>query len=185
VNAAGEPAVYVGLEESYVGIDDAARRLREAVERGGGVVVSTPEEAEAVVFTGSGPSRLREVLAESIRLVQLPSAGVEAYVEAGVLDDTGGGRIFASAAYSETVAEHALALLLAGARRLHERARAVGWGRPSDAYGKSLSDSTVVILSAGGIGRALIRMLTPLGAKTVAVTRSGREIEGASESVAA
>ena len=43
-------------------------------------------------------------------------------------------RIFTSAAgaYAGTVAEHALALMLAGARRLHECARATEWESGSD-----------------------------------------------------
>jgi lactate dehydrogenase-like 2-hydroxyacid dehydrogenase len=49
---------------------------------------------------------------------------VEPWTENGLLDTE---RVFTSAAYAGTVAEHVLALMLAGARRLHESARATRW----------------------------------------------------------
>jgi D-3-phosphoglycerate dehydrogenase len=51
---------------------------------------------------------------------------VESWVEEGLIDAE---RVYTSAAgvYSKTVAEHAFALMLAGARRLHEAARATSW----------------------------------------------------------
>lgn len=174
------PAVYVGPERDYFGAEHAGAFL-QAVERGGGRVVESPEEAEAIVWLGSDGSRLRELLHPGIRWVQLPSAGVETWVEQGLLDRE---RVFTSAAgaYSDTVAEHALALMLAGARRLHECARATEWRA---GWGRTLAGSTVVVLGAGGIGRALIRMLKPLGPRVFAVTRSGREVPDADESRAA
>jgi phosphoglycerate dehydrogenase-like enzyme len=175
-----QPAVYVGPDTDYFGAEHADTFL-EAVERGGGALVDRPEEAEAVVWLGSEKSRMAEFLHPGVRWVQLPSAGIEAWVEDGLIDTR---RVFTSAvgAYADTVAEHALALILAGTRRLHECARATSW---EPGWGRSLATSTVVILGAGGIGRALIRMLQPLGPRVVAVTRSGREVPGADESRAA
>ena len=174
------PRVYVGPERDHFGAEYADAFI-EAVESGGGAVVSDPEEAEAIVWLGSDNSRLPELLHPGVRWVQLPSAGVESWMEEGLIDTE---RIYTSAAgvYSETVAEHALALMLAGARRLHESARATRW---EVGWGRSLAGSTVVILGAGGIGRALIRMLEPFGTRTLAVTRSGREVPGATASYAA
>ena len=102
-------------------------------------------------------------------------------MEEGLIDKES---IFTSAAgvYSETVAEHALALMLAGARRLPESARATSWGT---GFGRLFAGSTVVILGAGGIGRALIRLLEPFGNRVLAVTRSGREVSGATASYSA
>ncbi|MBA2691982.1 MAG: hydroxyacid dehydrogenase [Rubrobacter sp.] len=176
----GKPAIYVGPERDHFGTEHADSFV-EAVGRGGGVVVERPEEADAIVWLGSEPSRLPGMLHEGIRWVQLPSAGIEAWMENGLVDRD---RTFTSAvgAYADTVAEHALALMLAGIRRLHECARADSWNA---GWGTPLKGSTVVILGAGGIGRALIRMLEPLGARIVAVTRSGREVPGAAESRAA
>ncbi|MBA3886221.1 MAG: hydroxyacid dehydrogenase [Acidobacteria bacterium] len=172
--------VYVGPERDHFGVEYADAFI-EAVERGGGRVVDAPEEAEAIVWLGSEKAKLPGMLYPGVRWVQLPSAGVESWMEEGLIDTE---RIYTSAAgvYSETVAEHALALMLAGARRLHESARATSW---EVGWGRSLAGSTVVILGAGGIGRALIRMLEPFGTRTLAVTRSGREVPGATRSYSA
>ncbi len=176
----GKLAVYVGPERGHFGSEHADAFV-EAVERGGGVVVERPEEAEAIVWLGSEPSRMPDLLHDGIRWVQLPSAGIEAWMEKGLVDRE---RVFTSTAgaYADTVAEHALALMLAGTRRLHECARADSWNA---GWGTTLKGSTVVILGAGGIGQALIRMLEPLNTRIVAVTRSGREVPGAAESRAA
>ena len=70
------------------------------------------------------------------RWVQLPFAGVERVAAAGLLDDA---RIWtcAKGAYAEPVAEHALALALAGLRHLPTRVEARSWGIPA---GTSLYD---------------------------------------------
>ena len=177
----GGPRIYVGPERDHFGAENA-NGLLGAVERGGGVVVDEPGEAEALVWLGSDNSKLPELLHPGIRWVQLPSAGVESWMEKGLIDAE---RIFTSAAgvFSGAVAEHALALMLAGARRLHECARATSWEEAG--WGRLFGGSTVVILGAGGIGRALIRLLEPFGAWVLAVTRSGREVPGATESYSA
>src|SRR5919199_668888 len=174
------PLVYVGPDRDHFGPEHADDFLA-AVERGGGKVTDTPEEAEAIVWLGSEISRLPDLLYPGVRWVQLPSAGVEYWMENGLLDTE---RVYTSAvgAYAETVAEHALALMLAGARRLHECARATSW---EAGFGRLFAGSTVVILGAGGIGRALIRLLEPFGVHVLAVTHSGREVPGADESFSA
>ena len=174
------PRIYVGPERDHFGAGYADGFI-EAVERGGGRVVDDPEEAEAIVWLGSEKARLPELLHPGVRWVQLPSAGVESWMEEGLIDTE---RVYTSAAgvYSQTVTEHALALMLAGARRLHEAARATSW---EVCFGRLFAGSTVVILGAGGIGRALIRLLQPFGARILAVTRSGREVPGATENYSA
>jgi phosphoglycerate dehydrogenase-like enzyme len=174
------PLVYVGPDREHFGPQHASSFVK-AVEEGGGKAVEEAEEAEAIVWLGSEISRLPDLLHPGIRWVQLPSAGVEPWTENGLLDAE---RLYTSAAgaYADTVAEHALALMLAGARRLHESARATRW---EARWGRLFAGSTVVILGAGGIGRALIRLLEPFGVEVLAVTRSGRRVPGANESYAA
>lgn len=156
----------------YVGPDDDPR-ITEAVRRGGGVV-SDSESAQAIIWLGR-PEELRPKLHPGVHWVQLPSAGIEQWMQGSLLDDE---RIWTSAAgaYAHSVAEHALALVLAGSHRLHECARATTW-TPALA-GSRLARATVTIVGAGGIGLALIDLLKPLGVHIIAVTRSGRAISG-------
>jgi D-3-phosphoglycerate dehydrogenase len=114
--------------------------------------------------------------------VQLSSAGVEQWVAGGAIDAE---RAWTSAAgaYGETVADHALALILAGRRRLAESARATRWA--GEREGRPLFGCTVAVIGAGAIGRALIALLAPWRCRIIAVTRSGRDVPGAAVSLAA
>src|SRR3954470_7492176 len=114
------PAIHVGPEPYEY--------LIKAVEEGGGHVVDGLEQAEAVVWAGP-ESELGE-LPENIKWVQLQSAGIEPWVER--IRNTPDVR-FTSAvgAYATQVAEHALALLLAGTRGFHKYARRTTW-EPED-----------------------------------------------------
>lgn len=118
-------------------------------------------------------------LPDTVRWVQLPSAGVESWFAAGVIDNR---RVWTSAAgaYARTVAEHAVLLLLAGVRALAEQVRATSWRKDgSDSRVGTLYGSTVAIIGCGGIGRAMIPPLTAFGARILAVTRSGVLVPGA------
>lgn len=153
--------------------------LTRAVEAGGGRVVEAPE-AEALVWTDPHDAgSLARVLgaAPAIRWVQLPFAGVDAFVS--MLDD---GRTWTSAkgAYSDPVAEHALALGLAGLRLLPHRARARAWGREG---GSRLAGARVTVVGGGGITRRLLQLLAPFGVTATVVRRSGRPLERADEVV--
>ena len=151
-----------------------------AIRRAGGVEVDEVAQAEAVVWLNSSPDTFDpELLHEGVRWVQLAFAGVESWISRGLIDAE---RLWTSAAgvYGPQVAEHALALLLAGARNLHRYARARTWDAHDD---RALRGSRVLIVGAGGIGRELIRLLTPLRVEVVAVTRSGRDVPGAFDSL--
>jgi D-2-hydroxyacid dehydrogenase (NADP+) len=164
------PAVHVGPRE------DPA--LTHAIEAAGGVPAPL-DAADAVVWLDSNPDAL-PALPERVRWVQLPSAGVERWVER-----VGSERAtFTSAAgaYALPVAEHALALLLAGVRGLVADARARSW---AERDGATLEGASVAIVGAGGIGRALIGLLAPLDVRVLAVTRRGRPVPGAAETLAA
>jgi phosphoglycerate dehydrogenase-like enzyme len=149
----------------------------EAIRRGGGEVVTLDRNPAGLVWTDTRAEGLREVLAAHPRIawVQLPQAGVETVVEAGVIDRQ---RQWTSAkgAYAEPVAEHALALLLAGLRRLPQRARARSWGEPA---GTSLFGQPVTIIGGGGIATVLLRLLRPLHAQVTVVRRRPEPLPGA------
>lgn len=160
------------------------RGLEEAVERGGGDVAE-PDRADALVWTDPfDPEGLRAVLAGStIRWVQLPFAGIERFLEAGVVDPALTWTC-AKGVYGHSTAEHALALMLTAARRLHRHARATTWEPAPDGVAeKSLAGAVVVVIGTGGIGTALTRLLRPLRARVIAVNRSGRDLEGAERTV--
>jgi phosphoglycerate dehydrogenase-like enzyme len=152
--------------------------IEEAVRRGGGEVSISLLDAEAVVWLDpNDPEGLRDALAGAplARWVQLPFAGIEAFVEAEVLDDS---RTWtcAKGAFAEPVAEHALALALALLRDIPSRVRASSWGEQS---GVSLYDARVTILGGGGIARELLRLLAPFRVEATVVRRSPAPMENA------
>ena len=147
----------------------------EAVRAGGGAVVD-PVEAEAVVWTDpTDAAGLAALLdgAPGVRWVQLPFAGVDRF--AGVLDSE---RVWTSAkgAYAEPVAEHALALGLAGLRALPSRARARTWGSPA---GRRLQGARITVLGGGGIAEALLGLLAPFEVEATIVRRHPAPVAGA------
>ncbi|HEX2047776.1 MAG TPA: D-isomer specific 2-hydroxyacid dehydrogenase family protein [Acidimicrobiales bacterium] len=157
----------------------AAPVVAEAITSAGGELVG-PDEAEALVWTDPlDAGALRRLLAdhEGIRWVQLPFAGVDRF--AGLFDD---GRTWTSTkgAYSEAVAEHALALGLAGLRRLPQRSRAKTWGRQG---GVRLAGGRVTVLGGGGITEAFLRLLAPFGVETTVVRRHVAPVTGATKVV--
>jgi phosphoglycerate dehydrogenase-like enzyme len=156
----------------------------DAIRRGGGEPVGLGENPSGLVWTDPGAvEELRDVLRAhpQISWVQLPMAGIERVAEAGVLDHR---RRWTSAkgAYAEPVAEHALALLLAGLRCLPERARARCWGQPA---GQTLFDQPVTVVGGGGITIALLRLLEPFRARVTVVRRRAEPVAGAVQTVTA
>jgi len=155
--------------------------LERAVRDGGGVLAPL-EGADGLVWLGGRPDELPE-LPDSVRWVQLPSAGVEQWVRAGKVDHRAW--TSATAAFGLPVAEHALALMLAADKGIHHFARERSWVGEGRHEVRSLEGSTVLIVGAGGIGRALIGLLEPFGAEVIAVTRRGRDVPGAARTLAA
>ena len=157
--------------------------IRAAVEAGGGRVVGLDESPDALVWMAPrDDSGLRGALdgAPSLRWVQLPFAGIEQFVASGLLRP---GLIWtcAKGVYSEPTAEHALALALAGLRRLPEHARATEWG---DQGALTLYDADVVVLGGGGITRALLDLLAPFRVRATVVRRdAGSPVPGAARTV--
>jgi phosphoglycerate dehydrogenase-like enzyme len=150
--------------------------LRDAVADGGGVVVDDIDDADAVVWTSPrDPSGLRALLQRRPDLpwVQLPWAGIEHYLD--VIDDR---RVWTAAQgiYADDVAEHVLALTLAGLRDLKNRALASTWQAPS---GLSLRGANVTVFGAGGITRALLPLLAPFGVHLTVVRRRAEPVAGA------
>lgn len=162
------PGVYVG--------PDPAAPLVDAVRAGGGRLAAA-DDADAIVWFNGSADDLRSILTPRHRWVQLPSAGVEAWLDAGVVDRE---RVFtsAAAAYGASIAEHALALMLGGARNLHRYAIEQTWtALPTS----SLRGSHVLLVGAGNIASALVRYLAPLDVSITAVRRSSQPLAGVDE----
>jgi phosphoglycerate dehydrogenase-like enzyme len=160
----------------------SAAFAEDAVRAGGGIPVKVDEPADALVWLSAHDMDcLKEVLEDrpNLRWVQLPFAGVEKAVEAGVIDSERQWTC-AKGSYAEPVAEHALALALAGLRCLPERVKAKSWGSPA---GRSLYDQPVTILGGGGIAIELLNVLHPYRVRTTVVRRLDVPLADATETV--
>ena len=136
------------------------RSAAEAVVVGGGEVVAV-DDAEGLVWVDwSGPGRLGSVLEQhpGIRWVHLPGAGIESFLDAGLVAD---GRVWtcSKGAHSSLIAEHALALALAGLHSLAPSARASSWEATRVT---ALAGQPVTIVGGGGIASALVRLPGPV-----------------------
>lgn len=153
--------------------------LAEAVLSGGGLITK-PSEAQALIW--AEPSRadlLPKTLDENpgIQWVQLPYAGIEPFLpmlqaRPNLIWTCGKG------VYAEPVAEHALALTLAGLRKLHTYGRAKQWGEPQ---GKNLYGARVTILGGGGITEFLLKYLQPFRCRITVIRKNIQPMSGASD----
>jgi phosphoglycerate dehydrogenase-like enzyme len=153
--------------------------LVEAVRAGGGELVEVAA-AEALVWADAArPDLLPEVLAtgHSLRWVQLPFAGIENFTH---LLDTDRIWTCGKGVYAPPVAEHALAMTLAGLRHLVGYARAGEWSGP---VGRNLLGASVVVLGGGEITVELLRMLAPFGVTTTVVRKRPDPLPGADRTI--
>lgn len=153
--------------------------LRDAVVAGGGELVE-PADAQALVWADAHrPGDLPAVLAAgpAIEWVALPYAGIEPYLR--YLDDD---HVWTAAkgVYATPVAEHVIALSLAGLRCLHTFARASSW---PPQIGRNLVGANVVVFGAGGITEELVRLLDPFRCTVTVVRRSVEPFPGAARTV--
>jgi phosphoglycerate dehydrogenase-like enzyme len=148
--------------------------LAEPVRDGGAVPVATGD-ADALIWYHGAPGALVQTLAEmpSLRWVALASAGIEPYVP---LIDGQHRWTAARGIYGDVVAEHALALLLAGVREIAVFSRRTSW---SPGAGKSLYGARVTIVGGGGICASLSQLLVPFGTHVRVVRRHPVPIAGA------
>jgi phosphoglycerate dehydrogenase-like enzyme len=121
--------------------------------------------------------------APRLRWLQVLTMGYDPLVAHGV---PAGLRITnAGDAYAPTVAEHAVATLLALVRRLPEmqaKAATSTWDQSVAARIGTLNDATVAVLGFGNIGKEIAVRLRAFGSRVIAVTRSGRTDPLADES---
>ena len=142
----------------------------------GGAQIGEPVDARAVVWTAARDvDGLAQLLRNNPHLewVQVPFAGVENFIP--IVDNK---RLWTcgKGVYAEPVAEHAVALALAGLRHIGGYAREHAWSGP---VGRNLLGASVTILGGGGITESLIRLLTPFHCRITVVRKNVQDITGA------
>lgn len=158
----------------------------DAVAAGGGVMGELSDRTRGLVWLSEKRAEdLTEILQTypGIGWVQLPWAGVDGFADVLARHADGSGPLFTSAkgAYSEPVAEHAVALAQAVLRELAPKARAAGWAPVRT--GLSLYGRHVVIVGAGGIASEIIRLLQPYRVRITVVRRTAGPLVGADRTV--
>ena len=134
-------------------------------------------KADAVLARTTRELRQGEIaLLKDVRLVQFINAGIDfvplAEMPAGVPVATNGG------AYAEPMAEHALAMALAAAKRLLVEHAALARGEFNQFdRNRMLAGGVCGILGFGGIGVATARLARGLGMRVHAINRRGRSDE--------
>lgn len=170
-------------------VNDSHRARIEAIARGHRVQftpvdqVTEEQVAQASVIIGNVPARMIQA-SERLELLQLESAGTDAYIVPGVL---AGSTVLCNAtgAYNRAVSEHALALTLMLMKKLYLYRDAQSQRRWSD-YGTVTSPvgATVVVVGLGDIGLRYARTMKALGAYVIGVKRrAGARAEGVDELV--
>jgi phosphoglycerate dehydrogenase-like enzyme len=152
-------------------------RVRGSILEAGGEVVDV-DAANALAWLGSGEAESLAALLDAhpaVSWVQLPWAGVDEFISSGLFQRP---VTFTSAkgALADQVAEHALLLALASMRHVVAQARHRHW---LEAEPESLHGKRVTIVGGGGIGRTVIRLLSPLTRNIVVLRRQTEAIPGA------
>ncbi len=133
----------------------------------------TEEQIQAANIILGQPNAAMLQASENLEWLQLASAGTDAYIVPGVLNQR---TVLTNAtgAYSKAVAEHAFALTLMLTKKLHlyrDEQRIKRWSDHGTV--SSLSDSTVAVVGLGDIGRAYAHLVKAMGAYVIGVKRRG------------
>lgn len=158
------------MAEAKIALESGTRAkpmMKAAITSGGGKLVDF-KDAEGLIFVRPfKPDILKEILtnAPKLKWIQLPYAGIEPFVN--LLDPkyiwTCGKGI-----YARPVAEMALAMLLAGFRRLNTYIPAKTWEPP---VGENLIGANILILGGGGICEELVKLILPFDCNIKIVRR--------------
>lgn len=113
-------------------------------------------------------------LLRRVRFVQLISAGYDHLKFEMFADDC---MVAANqGAYALPMAEHALAMMLDGAKKLRRYHNLLAEGRfeQQASYTKRVTGSTVGVLGFGSIGKETVRLMRPFHVRVLAINTSGR-----------
>ncbi len=138
--------------------------------------------AEASALMWADPAAAAEFpgvveAAPELEWVQLPYAGIENFADQ--LDPSKTWTC-GKGVYAEPVAEHIIALTLAGFRHLHTSIPARSWPKQQ---GRNLLGANVTVIGGGGITESLLTLLEPWRKKVTVVRRSATPLEGAVRTV--
>lgn len=150
-----------------------------AVEAAGGELVPIAEASALMWADPAAADAFPGAVAAAPELewVQLPYAGIENFanqLDPELLWTCGKG------VYAEPVAEHVIALTLAGFRHLHTASRATSWPKQE---GRNLLGAKVTVIGGGGITESLLRLLEPWNTEVTVVRRSNTSVRGAARTV--
>lgn len=163
-----------------------ADELRRQLPEGDTLVVPADDAhaadaAEVEVVVGSNRERrVRAILAAApgVRWYHSVGAGVEEIAGLRELRERGIVLTNNSGSYDVQIAEHAIALVLAAAKRLHvyrdQQARAEWKEHPQD----ELRDATLVVYGLGSIGAETARLAAALGMRVLGVRRRHGAVPG-------
>ena len=178
------------LEGGNVSLAPFSEELFEyaVVEGGGSLCDLCPDTKGLIWLSPQGAEELGAIMTAhpQIEWLQLPWAGVDAFASvladlAAQPEDSRPVVTSAKGAYSEPVAEQALALTLATLRELPRKARAAHW--QDQRSGLSLFGRHVVVIGAGGVARTFLGLLAPFRARVTVVRRGSDPVPGASSTV--
>lgn len=160
--------------------NEACRDILAQAAEGAELIFSSAEEADATLLADAGmivgpvaPELLPS--AKKLEVLQLQSAGADAYIKPGVLPETVD-LCNATGAYGLAVAEHLFAGILAVMKKLHryrDNQRELVW-KGLGLVGTMLG-ATVLIIGPGDIGGTLAVMCRALGAHIICVRRRRTE----------
>lgn len=167
-------------------LPSATAMFLAAVAEGGGQVADLDDHTRGLIWLSERRADELSAILDThpgIGWVQLPWAGVDGFADVLSRFADGSGPLFTSAkgAYSEPVAEHAVALTHAVLREFAPKARAARWSPVRT--GLSLYGRRVVIVGAGGISAEIIRLLAPYRVSITVVRRTAGAMPGADRTV--
>jgi D-3-phosphoglycerate dehydrogenase len=146
------------------------------------VNLGSPSREEVIVLLADSPFAMNDhTLFDEALLAACPAlkvmvflgTGAASYIDLAAAERLGI-RVRAYGGYGDqSVAEHALALMLAAARQLAAMDRALRAGRWETLNGIELAGKTLGVIGTGGIGKAMIRLGAGIGMRVVAWNRSG------------
>ena len=159
-----------GWEFRFRGTDTLVCAPQEALP---GQPVTQEDVDWAQVILGNGPAAMLHG-SPALEWLQTNSAGVEAYIQPGVL---AGDTLLTNAtgAYGLAIAEHMLGMLLELFKKLElyrDAQKSGAW--QSQGAVKAVYGSTVLVLGMGDIGGEFAARCKALGAKVIGVRRSPR-----------